>query len=514
VKIDITKDPEKAVALIEHFKIEAPTGQITQIDHMWIGQHTFRTDQPVRRFQIHLPGLKQSISSNNLQFLKPHFIAPYTVRLDGRTRFALANDYPSGDIKKSPENHLWALFENDDAREKARKITEEAFGLYFVIDPTPMQKFSIRLSERPPADSSEEQALDQRARDFHANATHILDFSDGVQAFVGLISAILSLEHKIILIDEPEAFLHPSLARLLASNMGEIAKKREASLIVSTHSAEFLIGCLEKVDDVSVVRLTYKDKIATARELNHADLKEMMRDPLLRSTKTLEGLFHNAVIISESDTDRAFYDEINRRLQPSRGIGQALFINGQNKQTVHRILNPLRKIGVPAVGIVDLDMIKEKGTNWVNLLSAAGIPTEEQVILEKLRSDIANEFETLPLLSGGHEQMKKIGIDALNENKASALELIKRLAEYGIFLVSKGEVECWLSSLGARGHGADWLIDIFAKIGSDETTANYILPGKDDVWKFIDDIGSWTGNPKRKGMILNPTRLKVETSEV
>jgi len=64
-------------------------------------------------------------------------------------------------------------------------------------------------------------------------------------------------------------------------------------------------------------------------------------------------------------TDRAFYDEMNRRLElKSRGIKDALFLNGQNKQTIYRLIQPLRRLGIPAAAVVDLDMIKESGNNW------------------------------------------------------------------------------------------------------------------------------------------------------
>ena len=493
--------PEGAITMLERFRTSPPQGSVEAVGHMWIGKLIFKPQQEMKIFQINIEAIKNEIKSNNVSdYLRQNFVATHTIRLDGRTRFGLADNQPAGDIKNVPQNHLWALFKNEQARKKVRDIVKSAFDLYFVIDPTPMTQFAIRLSEVPPKDSSEEQGLDERSRKFHSNASHISEFSDGVQAFVGLVSALLSLDDKIMLIDEPEAFLHPSLAHQLGANMAEIAKDRNASLIVATHSSEFLISCLEKIDDVSVIRLTYKDKVPTARELNAGELKSIMRDPLLRSTKTLEGLFYSAVIITESDTDRAFYDEINRRLQTEkRGINQAFFTNGQNKQTLHRIVQPLRRIGVPAVAIPDLDILEDEGTIWKNFLSAAGIPDSEIKSLENDRKKIAAEFNSLPLING-ERPIKKVGIDALSTNKLLAKKLLDQLSKYGIFVVPKGEVECWLTSLGAKGHGANWLVDIFSKFGSHEGDANFVKPGKDDVWEFIEKIAEWT-NKVQSGVI-------------
>ena len=70
-------------------------------------------------------------------------------------------------------------------------------------------------------------------------------------------------------------------------------------------------------------------------------------------------------MVCEADADRAFYEEINRRLTAS-GLGHvkdALFLNAVNKQTIRRIVKPLRQMGVPAVAVVDLDILKKDGFN-------------------------------------------------------------------------------------------------------------------------------------------------------
>ena len=110
---------------------------------------------------------------NNNDVLRQWLSAFYTIRLDGRTRFSLAESKPSGDLLQAPQNHLWKLFSDDSARTEVRRLTAEAFGLYFTIDPTGMTQFKIRMSSRPPADNSEEQSLDARARTFQSSAFEI-----------------------------------------------------------------------------------------------------------------------------------------------------------------------------------------------------------------------------------------------------------------------------------------------------------------------------------------------------
>jgi hypothetical protein len=273
--------------------------------------------------------------------LRQAFVKLFTLRLDGRTRFDLVDPKETGPLESPPRNHLWALFVSDGSREKVRKFTEEAFGRHFVIDPTGMTQFRARLSARKPTNKAEEQALDETARTFHKEAVLISELGDGVRTSVGLVSAVMSVPHRILLIDEPEAFLHPTLARRVGTVLAQTARDRDASLIVATHSAEFLMGCILATPELRIIRLTYTANTPTARSIEPTEISGLMNDPLLRSANALRALFHWAVIVTEADADRAFYEEINYRLQQgARGISDSLFMNAQNWQTVPRIVGP------------------------------------------------------------------------------------------------------------------------------------------------------------------------------
>ena len=131
------------------------------------------------------------------------------------------------------------------------------------------------------------------------------------------------------------------------------------------------MGCIQSGAPINIVRLTYRDNVATARLLASQELLTLMRNPLLRSTRVLDGLFYEFVVVTEADADRAFYQEVNERLlklKPEWGIPNCLFLNAQNKQTVPTVLKPLRNLGIPAVGIVDVDVLKDGGTAWTTFL--------------------------------------------------------------------------------------------------------------------------------------------------
>jgi ABC-type uncharacterized transport system YnjBCD ATPase subunit len=438
--------------------------------------------------------------NNNKPLYTQCYVRFYTVRLDGQNRITLINQQPAGDLQEAPQNHLAVLFRDDIKRLEVRRIIKEAFDKFFVIDPTNIGNFRIKLSSRAPIDIHEERGLDDGAIKFHSEALDIMSTSDGVKAFTGIVTTLVAGEPRIILLDEPEAFLHPSLAYKLGKEVAKTAQREKQFLFSATHSANFLMGCVQSGTPVNIIRLTYTNGMPTARLLPQYKVVELMRRPLLRSTGILDALFYEYVVVTEGDVDRAFYQEINERLlafRPEKGIPHCLFINARNKQTVWEIIKPLRDLGVPAVGVVDIDILKEGGKVWLNALEAALIPQANYEPLQIFRDRIHKK-----LVATGKDMKVDGGIEVLEDDndKEACANLLHQLSEYGIFVVPNGELESWLRYLGVRGHGPQWLVDIFEKMGENPEIPSYVKPTDDDIWDFIYSIKVWLTNPNRKGI--------------
>jgi hypothetical protein len=456
-----------------------------------------------RRGRLQLPQDKlNSFAQNpsqNPEAYASWFLTHLTLKLDGTNRIGLVAPQNAGDLQKRSHSTLQKLFGDNRKRQIVRKIVHEAFGSYFVIDPTNLSQLRIRLSDRPPSSEIEERGIHQAAVEFHAAAAPIENSSDGVKAFTGIIMELHAGDPKILLVDEPEAFLHPALASKLGYEISRAATESDKRIFVSTHSPSFVMGCIQSGAPVNIIRLTYRSGVATARLLPSEELLEMMRNPLLRSTNLLSGLFYEFVIVTESDADRAFYQEINERLirfKPEWGIPNCLFINAQNKQTIHTILRPLRKLGIPAAGIVDVDVLKEGGTVWANQLDGINVPQITRGALATTRGAIKAAMD------GSGKDMKRAGGISILEaqDREACKNLFGQLAQYGLFVVEAGELESWLKPLQASGHGPPWLVDIFEKMGEDPENANYVKPTDDDVWKFLSNIKSWLTDPLRLGI--------------
>lgn len=492
--VELCNHPADQVpGIVNDITLQPRNNESVHPSHIYVGRNTHRNHVNAKMFASSLEN-----PNANSQHYCEWYLRMYTRMLGGENRIGLVNEQGASDLLEPPTNFFQILFMDEEKRDEVRRIAHDAFGTYFVVDHSNLGKLRLRYSLVEQR-KGQERNLDEDAIQFFREAQDIAHASDGVKAFTGIITNIIADDPKIVFIDDPEAFLHPILSMKLGREMAVAASSTNKRLFVSTHSPHFVMGCIQSGVPIDIVRLTYQRGVPTARTLPSEKLLRLMRNPLLRSTGVLEGLFYGSVIVTEADADRVFYQEINHRLlrsDPDRGVPDCLFLNAQNKQTIHQIVRPLRELGIPAAGIVDVDILEDKGTDWTNLLKSGFIPEVSHNGLGQARSDLRKKFEA------STRKMKRDGGIAIltDDDKEAAQNLFNQLAEYGLFVVKTGELESWLKHLGATGHGPKWLIDIFEKMGENPDDPNYVKPDAGDVWAFLDLIGRWFRSPNRKGI--------------
>ncbi|EGQ7683671.1 AAA family ATPase [Vibrio parahaemolyticus] len=493
--IELEGIPEDSITeKIENVTLKPNPGEAQHPNHIFVGKRGQRLHVQEQQFRNAL------VNPNDQPMHTCSWYLSYnTLILNGNNRINLIQQQQAGNLQQPAQSSFQVLFRDDKKRKEVRRIIYDAFGQYLVIDPTDMGKLNLRLSKREPENPMEERGIHQEAVDFHSEAVPIALASDGVKAFTGMITEMIAGDPSVLLMDEPEAFLHPSLSFKLGKEVAGIMSESHKRLFVSTHSPNFVMGCIQSGAPVNIVRLTYRNQVATARILPNTDILKLMRNPLLRSTGVLSGLFYEFVIVTESDADRAFYQEINDRLlkySNGKGIPNCLFLHAQNKQTVKTIIKPLRELGIPVAGIVDIDILKEGGSVWTSFLDSGSIPEIERNPLAQTRQALKSKFDTT-----GKNMKRDGGVNLLEGEDKEALEnLFDKLADYGLFVVPNGELESWLSQLNASGHGPNWLVEIFEKMGEDPASDDYLKPTEGDVWSFIEKIALWFENPRRKGI--------------
>jgi energy-coupling factor transporter ATP-binding protein EcfA2 len=432
------------------------------------------------------------------------YLSPLVLVLDGKSRMNLVNDQAAGDLQTPPISSFQKLFRDDDVRAQLSEIVHRSLGSYLIVDPTNMGMLRLRLSKERPRSAEIERGLSDASVQFHGEGVPIGDASDGAKAFVGILAELMAGDPEVLLMDEPEAFLHPALAfnlgREIARSLAAVERKQ---LFVSTHSPDFVMGCIHSGIPINVVRLTYRDEVPTARLLPSQELVELMRKPLLRSVGVISALFYESVVVTEGDTDRAFYQEVNERLrvEVGDGIPNCIFLNAQNKQTIPLIVSPLRRLGIPTAAIYDVDMLGDGGKDATRYLQSAGIPNLSLPGYAAQRSAVVAALKAVD-----HMYKRHGGIELLSqEERAGASNYLDQLEAFGVFVVRGGEVESWLPELGISGHAGEWLIPMFERMGDDPQRAGYVFPAAGDVWEFVRRVARWLKDPSRKGIPTSDT---------
>lgn len=458
------------------------------------------------RQEVHLTNLRGALNRGEGrydQWIHQTFLRHFLLNLGGESRLSLANGGGAQNLRELPQSTIAALFKDNELRNTVSDIIHDAFGRYLVIDPTLMGQLSYAFSDSKPSNQVARSFGDDSIA-FFEETSRIDSASDGTKAFVGIVTEVLAGGHDILFMDEPEAFLHPSLAYLLGREVARHISGKQ--MFVSTHSPNFLMGCMSVGAPVDIVRLTYKSGVATARLLPSKDLAKMMQDPLLKSVGVMNALFYESAVVVEADSDRAFYDEINTRLNlyGKGGIRHTTFLNAHNKQEATHIARVLRNVGIPAALILDIDWIKEDGKVAQRYLAAAGVPKGSRPGLIETRRQVRALLEAK---DGDYKADGGVGLLA-GADLATASDFFDQLDSYGLFTVRNGELESWLPYLKVAARKALWLSSIFNAMGSDPSVEEFVRPIDGDVWELVRKINRWTMSADRKGMqFVDPAEL-------
>jgi predicted ATP-dependent endonuclease of OLD family len=129
---------------------------------------------------------------------------------------------------------------------------------------------------------------------------------DRFRSFVGIVLSILLCRDKIILIDEPEAFLHPTQIRVLGRWIGEFSDNTTNQIIITTHNSNFLKS-IANSNKIKIFRLDRNGNHTSFKQLSFTTVNKISENPILSNLSVLDSIFYNGVILCEGDTDRIFY---------------------------------------------------------------------------------------------------------------------------------------------------------------------------------------------------------------
>ena len=173
----------------------------------------------------------------------------------------------------------------------------------------------------------------------------VQDLSSGERQALIIVSRILraGTGHGVVIIDEPDAYLHPSLSRRLAVTL-EAATGSGGQLVLATHSP----AVLDALAPSSILRLSHARP--AARVADEAERLDVYRDAGFRASALTQS---DLLIVTEGDADATLLpllipDLARATLRPAGGRTAVLADVGR-----------LHRFELPVLGVVDGDVFPD-----------------------------------------------------------------------------------------------------------------------------------------------------------
>jgi hypothetical protein len=416
---------------------------------------------------------------------------------DGAQRLTLAQSQAVPDLATQPPNTpLAVLYEDQDRERELTEATTEAFGMPVAVNRVAGGQVHLHLGEVP-SGLGDPLPTNQQYRDALAALPRIESQGDGLRAYVGLLLMVIAAEHAAVIVDEPEAFLHPPQERALGRRLAREVRESELQLIMATHSLDVLLGALSAADtELTVLRVRRDGGINKTAVLEPEAVRRLWNDPIIRYSNTLDGIFHRGVVVCEGDGDARFYDATLQALRARRHEGEhgLLFLHCGGKHRVPVIVDALRALDVPVKVICDIDVLREMQPLRVIVESLGGDWESIRGDSERLRTEIngravsrrrlddvgrdiaeyLSRVEGDPYLTKEIEKqvgklahaddawsiVKQTGVSGIPAGQAVQTweRLDAALRELGLFVVPVGTLERWDATVGNRG--PKWVVEV------------------------------------------------------
>ena len=223
---------------------------------------------PQRPFSIYVPGL-----------------AGIPLREEYRVDASLARGIARGDANLFLRNVLLRISEDLDK----------------------LARFNLLLSPLLPSATLEvqfdpklHQTIDARIR-YDGFSRSIETFGTGVLQFIQILAYVVNFEPSLLLLDEPDAHLHPNNQRMMAQALHQIAAQGRTRIILATHSRTIL-DAFDLVDEASFV---WVEKGIVQPEQNKSRLSMLMLLGALDGAERFYSTECTGVVLTE-DTDTGY----------------------------------------------------------------------------------------------------------------------------------------------------------------------------------------------------------------
>jgi predicted ATPase len=429
----------------------------------------------------------------------PSLVTYFSVLIATESRLQAGNPVNSLNFATDPPQlPAQYLQRYDDEELKISAAVRKAFNQDLIVHRGGGPLVILYVGERPELRANEDRAsLSYNLR--LESLPRLQEQGDGIRSFVGCLLQATVPNNFVVLMDEPEAFLHPPQAEFLGRIL-MARKSQDSQLIVATHSSDFLKGLLASgANNIRILRLTRHGDTGSVATLVPADIRAVWSDPLLRHSNILDGLFHRGVVVCESDADCRFYAAVHGELEhvrPSPIPPDLMFVSAGGKDRMHIPVEALRALKVPLKAVIDFDALRNPvslstlvtaiGGKWKtyeadhgrfvavvdampNAVRTEEIRTQVNHAIDRIESATLTDRDVVKIKRAvtpntAWIQVKENGLGAIpaGEGRDAAMRLVAGLREVGIHVVLAGELESFHRS--SVGHGPRWVTNVLTSV--------------------------------------------------
>ena len=414
-------------------------------------------------------------------------------RLQTETRIIDSNPAPAIRVFDEPASHpIQMLYSDDELEKRINGYFQQAFGEDLVVYRLGGAEIPLLVGKNPSLLTGENRTSSSYCRRLTDSTTPLKQQGDGMRSFASVVLHLLAtVTPSILMLDEPEAFLHPPQARLL----GELIAKERSSrsqLFVATHSVDVINGLLNVApDNLRVLRIRRDGDVNHVKELDKERARQINVDPLMKYSSVMSGVFHERVIICEADADCTFYSSL-LTLREVHGDHQpdVLFVHANGKDRIGALVKTLTDLDVPVDIIADIDILQSVDVFEAVTKSLGGDWATIQPMVKAIRSsiddrkpwssagaikrEIQRELEDIEL-KGEFPKERRVAIKEILKKdspwfavkaageaaipKGQVMQHFQNLKtsckKMGLWIVPVGELEGFCRSVG--GHGPRWV---------------------------------------------------------
>lgn len=424
--------------------------------------------------------------------------------LTAEDRLLVSVPAPSIDISADNPTHPTHFLQKDEKLEtRLSNQFRNAFGKDLFLNRAAGNKLPLLVGRKPvpvPPEDRLSTSYLLKIKEFPSLESQ----GDGMRSYAGVLLHTSTGRESIMLVDEPEAFLHPPQARLLGSVLVK-ERAEERQLFVATHSADILRGILDaESPNVRVLRIRRSEDENFIKLLDNSRINSLWKDPLLRYSNIFDALFHESVVICESDSDCRFFAAIlDSMVSKQKDIRRPdlMFTHCGGKDRIPVVVRALRQVDVPLKIVVDFDVLRDLSSfkaivealdidwavvepSWKKIShdinsrkpdrTLEDFKSELGKLLESvdesyLPTDVARKINSLLKKTSSWETAKRTGKVFLSQGHVTQVceELLRMLEKSGLHVVDCGELESFVRTVDS--HGPKWVNQALALDLNDET---------------------------------------------